>query len=226
MESRRGKIGQAVIKLALVVAAIWAAYQLLLPAINSPRFQQFTEAIGYGGYFVIIGLTIVSHVLAPVAGSPAVALGVTIYGIEKGMWLIYLAGLVSATINFQIAKRYGRDWVQKLAGKEAMAKIDEFAAIEGKLVLVLARLLAFSLFDFISYAAGLTAIGFRDYFLITAIGNIFPTLLMQYLFRETDFTSQRGVIIWGASIMSLALVSGIAFRLYLRKKRQSQLLTP
>ena len=193
---------------------------ILLPIVTSPEFRQFTEQLGIYGYLIIIGYIVLSHVFAPIAGTPGVALGVTIYGIQTGMWLLYVASLISATINFFISKRFGRPWVVKLVGKDSMSKIDQFAAIEGKEVLVVSRLFGFALFDFISYAAGLTAITYKPYILITAIFHLIPNVLSQYVFRDINFQSEVGILIWVGSVGLAGIVFGFLIRHYLKKHSQ------
>lgn len=203
-----------ILKLLLLVVGLYAALRVLLPSINSPYFRSYVEAAGVWGYTVVVGYTVLSHVIAPIAGSPGVALGVAVYGIQTGSWLLYIGSMISATINFWISKRWGREWVKKLAGSDAMGQVDEFASSEGKTTLFFTRIFGFSLFDFVSYAAGLTSISYRDYMVATAIGSLIPNLIMQYVFRNTDFGSEEGVLIWGVSIMTMAILFGVALKIY------------
>lgn len=191
---------------------------ILLPTITSPEFKQFTESLGVFGYLIIIIYIVASHVFAPVAGTPGVALGVTIYGIQTGMILLFIAQQISASINFFISKRLGRPWVERLVGKESMIKVDEFAAVEGKQVLIISRLIGFSLFDFISYAAGLTKLRFKDYFMITAVFGLIPILLFGLVFKDINFQSEQGIMVWMGSIGLAGIVFGILMRHYLKKQ--------
>lgn len=43
---------------------------ILIPLIISEGFKDFTAGLGFGGYFVVIGYTVLSHVFAPLAGTP------------------------------------------------------------------------------------------------------------------------------------------------------------
>ena len=102
-----------------------------------------------------------------------------------------------------------------------MTKIDEFAAVEGGQILIISRLIGFALFDFISYAAGLTKIKYKDYIVITAVFGLIPNILTQFIFRDINFQSDLGIIIWMGSIGLAGIVFGILMRHYL--KRQSRL---
>jgi len=190
--------------------------------LTSDEFKEFVSGLGFYGYLIIIGYTVLSHVLAPLSGTPGVLLGAAIYGIHVGMWLLYVASMISAVINFWIARKFGRQWVIKLAGKEAMKEIDEFTKVEGKEVLVVSRLLGFSLFDFISYAAGLTNIGFKDYMLITAVGGLVVNLIIQLIFKDVDLQSEVGLVIWLGSILIAAGVFAVLIKVYLARKRHPE----
>lgn len=214
---RKERIWQ-VISFGLILLGLFVLLRfILLPTINSPAFQQFTESLGIFGYLIIIGYVVISHVFAPVAGTPGVALGVTIYGLETGMWLLYLGSLISATINFGIAKRFGRPWVSKLVGKQSMEKVDEFASVDGKQALVISRLLGFAFFDFISYAAGLTNLNYKNFILITGIFSLLPNLVIQYVFKDLNFQSEEGILVWIGSIVVAGILFGFLIKRYLDK---------
>ena len=209
------------LRLAVVILVFYVLLKVvLIPLVVSEHFKNFTASLGFFGYFIVIGYTVLSHVFAPLAGTPGVLLGVTVYGIETGMVLLYLASLISATINFYISRRYGRKLVVKLVGKKSMKEVDEFVAVEGKRFLLLSRLFGFSIFEFISYAAGLTTISFKDYFIITA-GASFITNLAGYLvFRNINFQSETGIMIWIGFIVGAGVVFGFFIKSYLRKKNK------
>ena len=193
----------------------------MLPNINSPKFKNFTESLGVCGYLVIIGYVVLSHVFAPIAGSPGVTLGITIYGVSTGLWLLYIGSMISASINFYVARRFGRNRVEKFVGKDSMKKIDEFVSVEGEEALIISRLLGFAFFDFISYAAGLTLIKFKKYMIITASMGLIANLTLQYVFKNIDFQSESGIMIWIGSIFVAGIVFGIYFTQYLKKSEKN-----
>lgn len=214
----REKLGQ-IVKFSIFLLCLWLLFKfILLPTITSQEFKQFTESLGVFGYLIIIGYVVLSHVFAPVAGTPGVALGVTIYGIKTGMWLLYVGSLISASINFGISKRFGRPWVIKLAGKQSMTKIDEFAAVEGKQIMIISRLIGFAFFDFISYAAGLTKLKYKDYIVITTVFGLIPNILTQFIFKDINFQSDTGILIWMGSVGLAGVVFGILMRHYLKRQ--------
>lgn len=192
---------------------------ILIPLIVSEGFKDFTASLGFFGYFIVIGYTVLSHVFAPLAGTPGVLLGVTIYGVKTGMFLLYIASLISASINFWISKKFGRKLVTKLVGEKSMKEVDEFTSVEGKQALIISRLFGFPIFEFISYAAGLTNISFKDYFIITAVASIFTNIAAYLVFKNINFQSETGIMIWIGSIVGAGIVFGFFIKSYLKKKR-------
>lgn len=206
------------IRLAIFIGIIYIAVKLFLtPLVNSPEFIILINDIGLWGYLIIFLYIVVSHVFAPVSGTPGVALGVAIYGIGTGMWLLYYAGLVSCIINFCIAREYGKKYVSKIIGEKAEKEVEELTSVGGERVLFIARLFGFSFFDFISYAAGLTKISFKSYFTITAVASLIVNLVVQFIFKDLDFKSEQGIMIWLIAMAIVAVVFGIFIKFYLYK---------
>lgn len=208
-----------IIKVAIVVVLLYLLLKsILIPLITSTEFIGFTKGLGFFGYFIVIGYTVLSHVFAPLAGTPGVLLGVTIYGIKVGMILLYLASLISATINFWISRKYGRKIVIKFVGEKSMKEIDEFTVVEGNNVLILSRLFGFPIFEFISYAAGLTNMSFTKYFLITAVSSIFTNIFAYYIFKNINLQSENGIMIWLGSIVLAGVIFTFFIKSYLKSK--------
>jgi len=210
-----------IVKLIAIIIFLYAMLRMvLIPLIVSEGFKEFTAGLGFFGYFIVIGYTVLSHVFAPLAGTPGVLLGVTIYGVKIGMFLLYVASLISATVNFWISRKFGRKLVTKLVGEKSMKEVDEFTSVEGKQVLIISRLFGFPIFEFISYAAGLTNISFKNYFVITAIASIFTNIAAYLVFRNINFQSETGIIVWIGSIIGAGLIFGFFIKSYLKKKRE------
>lgn len=211
-----------ILKIAGIIVFLYILLKtILIPLVTSEGFKDFTASLGFFGYFVVIGYTVLSHVFAPLAGTPGVLLGLTIYGAKTGMFLLYIASLISATINFWISRKFGRKLVTKLVGEKSMKEVDEFTLVEGKQVLIISRLFGFPIFEFISYAAGLTNISFREYFIITAFGSIFTNIGFYFIFKNIDFQSETGIMIWIGSIVGAGIIFGFFIKAYLKKKKRA-----
>lgn len=204
---------KSLIKAIVVVSILLIAFNVLLPSITSEEFKLFVKSLGIFAPLIVILYTIASHVFAPVAGSPGIVLSMAIFGIYQTVFYLYIATLISAVINFWISRKYGRKWVSKFVGSATINEIDEFTKSEGKEVLWIARLFGFTLFELISYAYGLTNMKFKDYMIITTFGSIPSSLMILFLFRNTDFESTQGLYIWLGSL----IVTGSIFAYFIKK---------
>src|SRR3989344_5011205 len=195
-----------ILKVLGIIAVIVVATKLLLPDVSSPGFKSFVEGQGILGPLAIIGYTIVSHIVAPLVGSPVTFLSIALFGAVKSMLFLYIACMISACINFYISRKLGRKWVGKLAGEGTMNDIDRFLGVSGIGVLVVSRIFGFALFDIISYAAGFSKIRFKKYFIITALCAAVPTTVLGFVVHSFDFTSQYVFIIWSSSLIFAGLL--------------------
>jgi uncharacterized membrane protein YdjX (TVP38/TMEM64 family) len=59
--------------------------------------------------------------------------------------------------------------------------VDRFFERYGKWAVLVARLLPFVSFDIVSYAAGLTAMGFWEFFWATGLGQLPATIVYSYV---------------------------------------------
>jgi SNARE associated Golgi protein. len=78
--------------------------------------------------------------------------------------IVALADLASCTFNFYIARRYGRDLVERFVGQSFMEKVDRLGQrhLERNFFLMTGFLMT-GLFDFVAYAIGLTKTRWQSY---------------------------------------------------------------
>lgn len=204
---------------ALLLVGAYLVY-IILPIISSPEVIDFIERLGPIAPLGLIFYVVISHIFAPIAGTPGFAIAVSIFGIHEAMFLYYVGSLVSASINFYISRRFGRYWLGRFLGVKAIKEIDNFAKIEGTTALKLARVFGFPFFDVISYAAGLTKVEYKTYMRITALYSLIPNIILQLIFRKVDFSSPLGVYIWIGSILAASIFFGALIRNYIKKRQQ------
>lgn len=89
--------------------------------------------------------------------------------------------MAGALLCFMISRIAGRDVVEKLTSKLAIDSIDVYFEKYGKHTILICRLLPFVSFDFVSYAAGLTAMGILPFLVATGIGQLPATLIYSYV---------------------------------------------
>lgn len=206
-------------KLLIIVIILSLALKWLLPVMSSEEFRVFTESIGVLGPLIVIFYIVISHIIAPLAGLPGVLLGSAIYGIVKTVLFLYIAGLISAAVSFWISKKFGRQWVMKLVGRKTMKQVDDFIQVSGVKLLIIGRLFGFTVFEVISYAAGLTNMKFKIYFIITAIFSAIPASLFGYAFKNVDFLSLSGQVLWIGAIIVIGAVFVFMVKRYIDKEK-------
>lgn len=116
-------------------------------------------------------------------------------------------------------RKFGRKLVVKLVGEKPMKEVDGFTSVEGKQVLTISRLFGFPIFEFISYAAGLTNISFKSYFIITAVASVFTNIAAYLVFKNINLQSETGIMIWVGSIVGSGIIFGFFIKSYLEKKK-------
>lgn len=212
---------KSVIKAVLVIAILTIILQWLLPTMTSEEFKAYVIKVGILGPVIIISYTVLSHIVAPLTGSPSVILSWTVYGVIKGSLYLYISSMISAAINFWIAKKFGREWVTKLVGKSQMKDVDSFVKVSGTKLLKVCRIFGWPLFEIVSYAFGLTNMSFNKYYSITLAYSAIPSVFIILLIKDFDFTKPQNLVIW----ISGLIVTGTLFTLLIRnyaKKSQSR----
>lgn len=201
----RKRLQFAVLLCALV--AFFIGLWFLFPLLSSEKLTTFVSDAGIAGPLVLIAYVVLSHIIAPLGGIPALVVGAASFGVPATMFYIYCAGLISAPINFFISRLLGRMWVEKLVGMRTMQKVDAIVLSAGMPLLVAGRLFGTALFEEISYAFGLTAMPFRTFFIITALVSILPHGAYAYLFRSSDFSSGFDVVIFLAVVLGIGALA-------------------
>ena len=189
--SKKEVIKKAVLFL-VVITFVSGIVLYIQKIIGLTKIQQLVTESGVWGPVVLVFLVVLTHIFAPIQGSPFIILGFAVFG-KWAVIYVYLATVISSFTNFWIAKKFGRGIVMKLVGKEAMSKVDHIASHEGVKLLVVMRLFQGFISDFVSYAAGFTAIKFPVYYLISLVVPLPWTIIMFIFF---DSIPQQQVFGW------------------------------
>jgi uncharacterized membrane protein YdjX (TVP38/TMEM64 family) len=212
----------------IVVAALLAALILsyyFVPKVNGLLkgiFIMFSSmsvdtVIGYirsyGVYAVIVSflLMMFQSIAAPLPAFLITFANATIFGWWQGAILSWTSSMAGAALCFYIAKILGRDAVEKLTSKFAMDSVDGFFEKYGKHTIIICRLLPFVSFDFISYAAGLTAMSFIPFFIATGVGQLPATIVYSYV---------GGMLTGGAQMLVTGLLILFAISIFIMLFKQ------
>jgi uncharacterized membrane protein YdjX (TVP38/TMEM64 family) len=144
-----------------------------------PQFATWVNGLGVWGPVVFIA----GYAVAVVAFVPASLLTLAagaIFGISKGVVIVFIAAVLGSTAAFLIARYLARGAIeQRIAGNARFAAIDRAVGAEGRKIVFLLRLSPVFPFTLLNYALGLTRVSFGDY-LAAAIGMLPGTLLYVY----------------------------------------------
>ncbi len=198
-------VSKKVLKIAkiAVYAALFVVAVVFLQRYGIAPLQEAVKQMGWWapvGLFVLRGVSIIlpalpSSVYSLLAGS--------LLGFKVGYLTIILSDLVFCGAAFLIARRWGRDPVSRLVGRKAMERIDGFSKnqLEGNFFLMTGLLMT-GLFDFLSYAIGIS----RTHWRVFA-----PALVISVLISDSIIVAVGAGVTQGATVMLvLALVAMFA----------------
>ena len=161
------------------------------------------EAVDDMGFWAPLGLFIlrgISIILPALPSSVYSLLAGSLLGFKVGYITIILSDLVFCSSAFFIARRWGRSPVSRLVGAGAMERIDGFSKnqLEGNFFLMTGLLMT-GLFDFLSYAIGIS----RTHWKLFA-----PALLISVLISDSILVAVGAGAAQGASItLGIALLA-------------------
>lgn len=135
---------------------------------------------GYGPWAPVVAFVLIlgQAIVAPLPSFPLIYANGLLFGTLWGGILSWTAVLASAALCFGLARRWGRPVVERFASPAALRRADALFAHYGVFAVLLARLLPFTAFDLLSYAAGLTRMRLAPFLVATAIGMTPAIFLM------------------------------------------------
>jgi uncharacterized membrane protein YdjX (TVP38/TMEM64 family) len=178
----------------LALVAVTVSTLVILQAVGAERLQGLVAHAGPWAPAVYIVLKASTYIVAPLGGSPLHVSAGALFGLGYGTLYSLAGDVMGGCANFWIARLLGRRIIVRVVGQQGMSRIDGFyQQLGGWRALLFARLFLSSVYDFISYAAGLTPLAFRRYLVITAVGGVVPTLL--FVAIGASVAENRGMLL-------------------------------
>lgn len=153
----------------------------ILRMMDIEAIKRYILSFGIWAPVVSFLLMVLQSVIAPLPAFLITFANAGLFGWIKGAILSWSSAMAGAVLCFYIARFYGRNTVEKLTSKNAINNVDIFFKKYGKYAILIARLLPFISFDIVSYAAGLTSMGFWSFFWATGLGQLPATLIYSYI---------------------------------------------
>ncbi len=216
----------------LVTICVALGVYFLVPSVNSKGNGILTlfssmsvdNVIGYirsfGVWAVVVSflLMVFQSVAAPLPAFLITFANAAIFGWWQGAILSWSSAMIGAVVCFYIAKIVGREGVEKLTSKHAIKSVDEYFERYGKHTILICRLLPFVSFDFVSYAAGLTAMGVVPFLIATGIGQLPATIVYSYV-GEMLTGSTQIIVTALLIIFALFTLTYLAKKIYKERKK-------
>lgn len=155
------------------------AFFFAVQAIGPEQLQAMVTATGPLAPLVYVVLKAVTVVITPLSGTPLRLAAGALFGFWEGVALSVAAGVLGGSINFWIARRFGRRMVARLLGHGTLGRVEPMLDRLGNWkALAAARLFLAPLWDVLSYGVGLTRLRYRTYVTVAFIGDLIPTMIL------------------------------------------------
>jgi len=191
---------------------------MVLSSTNVAAAREYLSSFGIWAPLVSLGLMVLQAIVVPIPGAIITLANAGLFGWVKGAVLSWSGAMAGAAICFGISRYLGRSAVERLVRGSSLQKADRFLQEHGRWAVLIARLLPIVSFDLVSYAAGLSGMGFWGFFWATGIGQLPFMLLASYLGDRILLGSIRHLVFLLLTMTGLA-VGVIFFRRYGRKRK-------
>lgn len=170
--------------------------------------QQQVDRVGAWAPLVYVAALAITVIVTPIPSLPLDIAGGLAFGLWGGTAYILIASMLGATADFYVARIFGRGFLVRHLKPSTMSVIDGLAERIGGKAIVVMRIEPLFNFKWVSYAAGLTSMGYWVYGVATALGSFLPALGIAYV-GDTLFTNPgRSALV--LSLLSLTAVVPIA----------------
>lgn len=180
---------------------------------NVQLLRDYLLSFGFWAPLISGLLMVFQSVIAPLPAFMITFTNGLLFGMWWGAFLSWSSAMVGAAICFYLARLFGRPLVERMVGETSLEFADSFFEKYGRYAVFLARLIPVISFDVISYASGLTAIGFLEFFIATGLGQLPATIVYSYLGQSMTGTIK--IVFWAFVVVISFLVIGMILKNYL-----------
>lgn len=184
--------------------------------------QDFLDSIfltlePYGDVWWVAGLFVLLRtipvLIAPIPGIVVDLFGIATFGQLKGFFLAEIGLVLGSSIAFLIG-RFGRGLLARFGKLRQLEEWEKYIDPNQPVwVLAGARAVSTPVFDYISYAAGLTSMGFWRFTFATLIGTT-PLMFIIYFFGKEVLEDHLALVI----VLTGGALFFLAFYVWLHKK--------
>ena len=197
---------------ALSFLAFITLMTVVIDRLGVSRLQEAVLTAGPLAPLLYISIKTLTYIFAPLTSGPIQLSAGVLFGLWEGVLLTLIGEVLGGSISFLLARRFGRPVVARFVGQEGMLRVDSFyqTHMGGWQSLAVARVVMFSFWDFLSYAAGLSPVRFRTYVLISVVLGFLPTFVFVYLGTMLAMDSQA--LLFAYALVALMILLPILLR--------------
>ncbi len=181
----------------------------LVNRVGIDELQLMIADAGFWGPLLFVGIKALTFTFAPLSAGPIQFASGILFGVIPGTLYSVLGEVIGGTINVLIARQLGRRIVARFVGAAALRRVDSFYErhLDDWKSLLAARLLLFSVYDFISYAVGFGKIRLMVYVVVSFIGGLLPTYIFVLIGSQAAQNQDVLLLLYaGAAILFVAFV--------------------
>ncbi|EAX47071.1 alkaline phosphatase like protein [Thermosinus carboxydivorans Nor1] len=171
--------------------------------------RQFILSYGMWAPLTTIALMTIQSMLPLVPGLAITITNAWIFGWQYGALYSWIGALLGATLDFGIARWYGRPVVERFVKPQYLDLMDTFFKKHGVLAVFITRLTPVVPFKVVSYGTGLTAISLWHFIVATGIGQI-PAIVLYSILGQNLTRSLRATV----AVTSLLILVGVIIYYY------------
>ena len=178
----KGIVIKLLIGILLVAGAWWMikCQCVNLKSLSPAALRDFIQSFGklaVLAYIIAYALNTVS-ILPPIAALSLTA-GLA-FGEVRGAFYLMIGAMIGTTAAFMISRYFGRNLIEKML-KSKFRDLDQRLAKNGFMSILFFRVIPLAPYEALNYAAGLSRIKFKDYFIATFFGLI-PGIIISAFF--------------------------------------------
>lgn len=177
------------------------------------RLRVAVEQTGAWSPVVYVAAKAAATIVAPLSGVPLKAASGALFGLGAGMFYSVLGDVIGGCACFWASRLLGRGTVERFAGEEGLDRAERFARYSGEWrVLLVGRLALSSMYNLVSYAAGVTRLPFWQYLMVTVFGGLLHTGFLVFLGASV-------VLDWKLRLAAYAGIAALALLALLGSRR-------
>jgi uncharacterized membrane protein YdjX (TVP38/TMEM64 family) len=193
-------------------AAAWIAAALVVdhyvPGLADPgRIRTYVLEFGPLAPVAFVALQAGQVVLAPIPGQVVALAGGYLFGTVAGTAYSVVGATVGSYVAFSLARRYGREYVERVLDADLLDRFDAVAGEWGLLSLFVAFLLPGLPDDAICFVAGCTTLDLRKMVVVSMVGRT-PTYFLTNLAGDRFAAGEWGVALAVVAVLLAASAVG------------------